>query len=99
MSYYVTQDLSSVEIDLFTEMADTQDEKVLAFFSSNPRKDFSPSAVYELLYAGVPDARRPPLTSIRRSMTTLTTKGFLLMVENVKVKSKYNRPEGLWRLR
>jgi predicted component of type VI protein secretion system len=93
-SYHVTTVLSAVEIDLFTQAASKQDEKVLAFFRANPHLSFSPSDVWRTAFTDT-----TPITSVRRAMSNLTEAGLLVKIENVTKTGLYGKPEHLWRVR
>lgn len=55
----------------------------------------SPSQLYNCLINGGRIHKETPLTSIRRAITNLTTRG-LLRKTDTKVMGKYGRMESLW---
>lgn len=73
--------------------ASEQNETVLAIFQ-RMRMALSPSQVLAY-YPLPPGALLPPLTSIRRAITTLTKAGALVKLES-KRKGLYGRLEGEW---
>ena len=62
MSYHVTTAITPAQIDLFTQAATNQEDKVLAFFKANPAQAFSPSQVWKALFDD-----NTPLQSVRRA--------------------------------
>jgi response regulator of citrate/malate metabolism len=70
MTYYNTTNLSGADLKDSTKKAQTQNEAVMEIFRMNT--SMSPSQVWK--YYGTTKA---PLTSIRRSITTLTKDGYL----------------------
>ncbi len=94
MSYHVTTDISAVKIDLFTQAATKQEDKVLAFFAANPAQAFSPSQVWKALFS-----EATPLQSVRRAITDLTADGKLVKINNATTAGVYGHPEHLWRIK
>lgn len=72
--------------------ASKQDTTVLRFFQQHPTEAFTPDQVW---MAVIPEA---PLTSARRAITNLTTRGDLEKLERT-VPGIYGHPVGMWRLR
>ena len=75
------------------EEAKNQDDKVLLFFIHNRDDRFSPEQVWRTVF----DTEKVPLTSIRRSITTLTNKR-LLEKTPFTCMGNYNKEVGMWRL-
>lgn len=71
--------------------AKSQNEMILAFFEKHPNEEFSPPQIQEAL-----SLYHTPITSIRRSITTLTKDGKLIKTEN-QVKGIYDKPNYKWR--
>lgn len=78
------------QLELFEEKAKTQNERILAFFKRSPKIEYTPSQVCLLAFKNT-----PPLTSIRRGITTLTKHGKLRMTENKRL-GIYGRNEHTW---
>ena len=76
----------------YQQKAMTQDEKVLDYFTNAPfGAYFTPSKVHHCLLTS------SPLTSVRRSMNTLTKQGKLIKTDEQRM-GPYGRPETVWRL-
>lgn len=97
--YYNTTNVTGQQRELFQEKATTQNEKVLQLFKRF-KTPLSPSQVlkYYIDSANTPNSSKTPITSIRRSITTLTERGELIKTE-FQIDGPYNRPEFLWRLK
>ena len=90
-SYFNTTHLIGKELAESIIQAKTQDEKILAFFKGCPGKKCSPYFVQMAVL------QRAPITSIRRSMTTLTAAGHLVKTDHM-VMGPYNKPSHTWKL-
>lgn len=91
--YYNTTGETQPELDLFNQVTAEQDQKILALFWS--RIELSPSEIFQELHEkGV----NYLLTSIRRSLTDLTTAGYLIKTDK-KRKGLFGRNECIWRSR
>lgn len=88
-SFYNTTGERGQQLLDFDRQARGQERLIFGFFRSRPGQPFSPSQVQTAL---LPET---PLTSIRRAMTNLTKRGFLLKTDR-KVIGAYARPEHLW---
>ena len=76
----------------YEQKAMSQDEVILnAFYLLPSDCGYTPS---EALACLLPNA---PLTSVRRSMNTLTKQGKLIKTDETRM-GPYNRPETVWRL-
>lgn len=91
-TFYNTTRESGETLKEYTEKAQTQDEKVLAFFRSRPGKYFTPFDIQKYVFDD-----RTPVTSCRRSLTNLTAKG-LIYKSSVKEVEVYNRANYTWSL-
>jgi hypothetical protein len=92
MPYYNTTNLSGPDLKKAIDKAKTQDEKVLLIFKNTEKRHLSPSQVW------VKFKNSPPITSIRRSINTLTKKGYLEKLD-ILVEGFYGRPEHVWRIK
>ena len=93
MSYHNTLAHEQPLLGEYQQKAMTQDEKILDFFESwgFDGMEFSPSEIHDTVLSNA------PLTSVRRSMNTLTKQGKLIKTEETRV-GPYGRPETVWRL-
>lgn len=92
LSFFNTIHLSGNNLAEATGQALKQDERVLQILKAGAMTPIQVSKVYNQLY---PEA---PLTSIRRSMTVLTKKGFLEKCFEMK-QEKYGKENHLWRVK
>ncbi|MBW1612433.1 MAG: hypothetical protein JRJ57_00330 [Deltaproteobacteria bacterium] len=89
--YFNTNDLSYTEQLEAQKRVFGQNRKVLEFFRSNPRRNFTPFEVQRL---GNINA---PITSIRRALNTLTRHGYLVKT-NIMREGDYGSPNHTWQL-
>ena len=75
----------------------TQDELVMWIFRAFNNNGMTPSRVWSSLIELRKIDRNTPLTSIRRSISTLTKIG-LLSASEWQEKGHYGKPEGVWQL-
>lgn len=92
--YYNTTKQKEEVLENFVAKAQTQDGKILEFFNQHKGKKFSPGDVWTNLFK----AEFVPLTSIRRSINSLTKEGQLTKLDEQKV-GYYGRPVYLWILK
>lgn len=86
--YYQTTKLTAEQHKEYSEKAETQKARILAWFRST-REKFTP---FEVQAAILPDA---PITSIRRAITDLTKEGLLTKLEAQKCEV-YGHTNHLW---
>jgi len=86
---------SYINSDLFAaiEAAKDQNDRVMLIFKTKNRP-MSPSEVWQIYKTWYKSC---PLTSIRRSITTLTDQGLLVDSALFRI-GIYGRPERIWRL-
>lgn len=87
--YYQTTTLPDDVIAEYQAKNIKQNDVIMEIFKHH-NHSLSPSDVLKLF-----PAPAPPLTSIRRAITTLTHQGFLKKTERTK-RSMYGRPEHIW---
>ena len=75
----------------YQQKAMSQDELILEVFTDWDIVDFTPSEMRRYALTGA------PLTSVRRSMNTLTKQGKLIKTDEQRM-GPYGRPETVWRL-
>jgi len=76
----------------------SQDELVMWLFRAFNNNGFTPSKVWSNLIDLRKIDRNTPLTSIRRSISTLTKEG-LLQATDKQVKGYFGKPEHVWQIR
>lgn len=94
-SFYNTTAETGDQLTIMRLKAEKQDLLVLNCFLIHRR--LSPSQLYIKLFYKVKADQRPPITSIRRSLTNLTNDGRLVKTD-VKTTGMYGRPEFIWEL-
>ena len=92
-SYHNTNHLTGNDLAEAEKTCQTQEEKVLKVFASNPEKALSPEQVRQMAYL-----QNRPLTSIRRAITNLTEKGMLLKTNQMTI-GMYGKPVHCWMLK
>lgn len=92
-SFYNTIHESGEKLRESIRKAQTQEDKILAFFKSFPEKSFTP---FDIQYVGVFD-NSVPLTSIRRAMTNLEKKNFLEKTQEQR-EGGFGKANYCWRL-
>jgi Fe2+ or Zn2+ uptake regulation protein len=93
--YFNTTGASGAELAQHTAAASKQSERVVSLFREQRPRSLSPSEVHRLLGG---DRQFGPLTSVRRSITDLTTLGVLERTTD-KVRGPFGHREYLWKLR
>lgn len=89
--YYNTTGLNGVQLEAFERAATRQDDAILSLYRKIP--EMSPSTCWRLLETrGI----TYPLTSVRRSINTLTKLGSLHKTE-LMITGHYGKPEHVWR--
>lgn len=99
MPFYKTVPLSSTELDHAYIECNKEEFDILRFFNTHSSRDMSPCSVWTQLYEGhaVQNARKKPLTNVRRAITDLTDKGYL---EKASTKIGYfGRKVNTWKLK
>lgn len=90
MSYYNTTHLTGATLLRCKHQAGYQDSEIIELFKK--RKRLSPTQAWRIL-----SYNDWPITSIRRSFTTLTKKGNLRKTED-RVQGEYGRLEYVWEI-
>jgi hypothetical protein len=90
-NYYNTTGLSGSVLVEYGNKVLAQDETIERFFRARPGQSFTPCDVWGCVATGT------PLTSVRRSMNTLTKRGVLVKTEAKKI-GLYKHPNHLWTL-
>lgn len=89
MSYYNTTSLTGLVLKDSVKKAESLDKKVLDFFKANPNQQFTPPEVWQHIQT------EAPLTSVRRSINTMTKDGHLEKTTNKK-QGIYGSPNFTW---
>jgi hypothetical protein len=93
MNYHNTTNQKGKILDNFKAKASFQDDIIMEWFKANKGKEVSTDDIWINLF----DPSVVPQTSIRRSITNLTSKGLLEKLDKQKI-GIYGRPVYLWRL-
>ena len=96
MSFYNTTGEKNPQLDVFHKKATGQDNLISELFDENPLQTYTPSEVWQLLIERGSIHANTPLTSIRRSMNTLTKDDELVKLEWKTKIGFYCRPEHYW---
>ena len=94
MNYYQTTPLTPQELQTNIDNATGQDECILAFFKKMPYGSFTPDEILLNVFGN----ENVPLTSVRRSIYTLTKGLYLEKTDNMKLGT-YGKMVHTWRLR
>lgn len=87
--YFNTNELTGARLAAADAKALTQEEAVLRHFRRHPGLYLTPDQVLAVM------APRTPLTSVRRAMTNLTTRGLLVKTDRLK-EGPYGSPAHCW---
>jgi len=90
-AFFNTTNLPHSELKVRELKADSQNAKILECFANNPNIDFTPCEIWQRF-------KQWPLTSIRRSITTLTDSGYLVKT-SVKRPGIYGELNYTWTLK
>jgi hypothetical protein len=88
--YHNTNNLSGDELKYREQRAETQEDRVLAFFCEYPTLLFSPEEIHDFVF----DAKCP-ITSVRRALTRLTER-FKLTKTNTMYTSQWGAQTHTW---
>lgn len=91
-NYFNTTRLKGNELNDSVKKATYQNDIIHDFYKSNRNTAHSPSEVWKLCFD-----ETTPITSVRRSITSLTKSGILLKTE-IQDTGIYGKPEYKWRL-
>jgi len=100
MPFYNTTQLKNGDLDRAKKKASSQQERILAFFMSNPGRLFTPDEVWTHVFPVRDfgdDSRNTPITSIRRAITNLTKAGYLEKTHQMK-SGYYDKLVYCWKL-
>ena len=93
--YYNTTSQTGETLKKYRKSNNSQTSIVLEHFKQHPCEVLSPSEVWDQLMRGVKISKNTPLTSVRRSITDLTSDGKLIRSEMTKI-GIYGKPEHQW---
>ena len=94
--YFNTTNLEGEDLRDAKQKATNQNDLVIELFREK-QDPMTPSEVWKILIGRNSIKSVTPLTSIRRSITSLTTAGLLELTTNQKT-GMFGRPEGIWKL-
>lgn len=93
MSYYNTNKERGETLERSERKAQTQEEKILHWMQRfEKEKLWTPEEIHYYVFS-----ERPPLTSVRRAMTNLATRGLIERSKGMKM-GKYGKMIHTWRL-
>ena len=90
-TYHNTTGEKGSQLDLFVKINKKQDQEILDYFKIF--NQFQPSVCWSLFFKSF----NVPLTSVRRSINTLTKAGYLIKTTEKK-PGMYGRPEYVWKI-
>lgn len=95
-NYFNTTNLAGQNLYAVVQRSKTQNQVILEFFKKNPTSLYTPFDVREAVWP--PEhCNQPPITSVRRAITSLTKDGKLLKT-NVKIMGPEGEKNYCWRL-
>ena len=97
MTFYNTVGAVQQELDFLTNRATNQNELVLLIFKENKGKWLTPGAVHREVLRRTP--KPCPVTSIRRSISSLTSDGILIKSDLALIVGEYGVKTHSWTLR
>ena len=92
--YHNTTKQKGEILENFKAKAQTQDDKILEYFRDRRGAKITPDAIWMSIF----DTTSVPLTSIRRSINSLTNQGKLIKTD-VQQQGMYGRPVYCWILK
>ena len=92
-SFHNTTGAKGCQLEGYEHKAQNQEDVILRFFKEN-KIMYTPSQALNWLRD---DLGNPPLTSIRRAMSNLSTRGLLVKTDKQHT-GPYGRPEYYWKL-
>jgi hypothetical protein len=94
-SFFNTINLEGPALEKATARAAYQNDLIIAIFRQNPSRRFSPSQMQKIISAKY--GRHLIITSVRRSMTTLTDRGSLTKGDDAqRIAGPNGVPENTW---
>jgi predicted transcriptional regulator len=91
-SYHNTNNLTGPDLFTAENQCKNQEIKVMNVFENNPNANLSVEQVWQM-----GNLTSKPITSIRRAITNLTTRGLLKKTDNMII-GMYGKPIHLWKL-
>ncbi len=89
-SYFNTTNLQGGDLVERQEKVRGQNLEILSMFANNPQVEMTPWDIYEKL------GGKAPITSVRRAITTLESKGYLLKSDGTKRCGPYKDFSHSW---
>jgi hypothetical protein len=93
MTYFNTTNEKGSALRENRQKAETQNEKILAYFKKRPGEHLSPTDLWMNLFN-----KSCPITSVRRSISDLTADCLLEKTDRTKIGT-YGRKEYCWKLK
>ncbi len=92
MNYYNTTNLKGQQLELRVQKARSQKDIVLTIFQTQPVVEYTPFEILNMW-----PGQKPPITSIRRCITDLTSSGAIIKTKIMR-KGIYGEANHTWKL-
>jgi hypothetical protein len=96
--FYNTVGATGQELKKFQKQAETQESKILAFFSSYPNDTFTKHEIKINLVRLGKISDRTPESSISRALTDLMNDGKIVKLDKMRM-GEFDKPNHLWKLK
>lgn len=96
-TFFNTIKLSGAKLIEAQKKAKLQDERIYLIFVQNKKVGMTPAEVWNI-YIKLYNRNKPPITSIRRSITNLTNEGNLVNT-TLKREGMYGADNFIWKLK
>lgn len=95
-SYHNTTNLEGNQLSLFQEQVNRQERIILNHMRRSSLCEHTPEQIHTSLLF---DLKGAPLTSVRRALSNLSKKGYLLKSETAHEKGNYGKPVHTWSIK
>lgn len=96
-NYFNTTNLAGQDLYAKVRQTKSQNELVLEFFKQNPTSLYTPFDVQDAVWPPGRVLKQPPITSVRRALTSLTKAGKLVKT-NVRITGAEGEKNYCWTL-
>lgn len=93
-SYHNTTAIEDPQLSLFQEKVNKQERLILTHMRLSTLEEHTPEQVHLALLFELKGA---PITSVRRALSNLTKKGYLVKSDTAHAKGNYGKPVHTWR--
>jgi len=94
-SYHNTTNLEGQQLELFNAQVNRQERIILEHMRKSSLSWHTPEQIHLALLF---DLKGAPITSVRRALSNLTKKGFLVKSETANAVGNYGKPVHTWRI-